>query len=93
MIESLSMRLAFFDVDQTLFKGYSNRAFVAHLTKVIRPDHPLSKIVLHKEQEFLDGKMDYNTAAEYFLQSTGELVKGLDPAMVTNLVKQLFLAP
>lgn len=87
------MKLAFFDVDQTLLRGYCNRPFVVHLTKVLRPNHPLSQIVWQKEQEFIDGKMDYNTASEYFLKSTGELVKGLDSTSVANMVRQLFPVP
>lgn len=87
------MNLAFFDVDQTLLRGYCNRPFVVHLTKVLRPNHPLSQIVWQKEQEFIDGKMDYNLATKFFLESTGELVKGMDPAIVVNMVKQLFPAP
>lgn len=84
------MNLAFFDVDQTLYRGYSNDPFLRYLTENVRPKDPLSKEVWQRAEDYAAGKMEYNQATQYFLEATGKLIAGSNPDEVRAWVRQLF---
>ncbi|MBP9781562.1 HAD-IB family hydrolase [Candidatus Woesebacteria bacterium] len=91
--EVFVMNLAFFDVDKTLYDGYSNKPFLDYLTKVVKPNDPLVQDIWQKETQFLNGELEYNQATQYFLGATGRLVAGLQPETVLAWVKRLFPEP
>jgi len=87
------MNLAFFDVDQTLYGGNSNKLFLEYLTKTVKPNDPLSQEIWQKEAQFIRGEFDYNQATIYFLGATAQLVKGFHPEVVSTWVRKLFPEP
>jgi len=86
------MRLAFFDLDKTLYDGFSLQPFVDYLVSQ-NPNHS-SAIAFHNlRKEYDSGKLNYNEATRKALELTGQLAKGYEPSQLEQAVAKIFSPP
>jgi len=83
-------RFAFFDVDKTIFNGYTASDFLLFAANQKVAQIKYKEQYLKALEQYKAGRIEYNEAAQICLDLFSQMVKGMSVSRIRQLVRKMF---
>jgi HAD superfamily phosphoserine phosphatase-like hydrolase len=85
----MKRKIAFFDVDKTIYKGYSANDFINYIdSNSIFDKKPLNKLQ-ELENKYKEGRLNYHDTSQQVMNLLANIVEGRTPEQVDETVKAM----